>query len=523
MGFESIATLALEEIRQKSRKRIYRTDPEAWLADVMGRRWWSKQAEIAHDVVGTGNGQTFTLVKSANGVGKTQLGADLMTWAVSAHDPLEVSVLATANVFTQISQNAFKYITDNYSTAIDLGNPLPGRIVSDPAVRLDRGVGLMPKDIIAGRRPADKNLLSSFQGTHDGFVMVLMDESGGLPEDLWIGAYAVTTNQHTAILAIGNPDEIGTPFHARFTDVDRYSDWKRHTISHFDTPNFTGEVVYPDDPERERKLKSLLPQVSTAERLKREAHPGVYRAKVLGEFPESSSSSFFPHSTIERAWNTEIVAADDDLRILGVDLSWAGEDSTAFYLNQGGNIRRVNTYTKLDDDIEHARRIDDFARRNGINRVQIDANGRGGGVYANLINPDLFPNPTYQLVGLLGGNSASDRTRWNNQRSEQYDSFREGMAKGLIDLDENDAELKEQLAFQTFNLNDRGQIRVTPKKEMAKSPDFLDAAIYAWFTPPELRGNSLPSGTVLAQERSVIEDYGYEATLRGAGRPLLFR
>ena len=37
---------AIGEMRSKSKLRLYQSDPEAWLWDVLGKRWYSKQSEI---------------------------------------------------------------------------------------------------------------------------------------------------------------------------------------------------------------------------------------------------------------------------------------------------------------------------------------------------------------------------------------------------------------------------------------------------------------------------------------------
>jgi len=498
-NFVDLASTAIAEMQEKSRKRIYQTDPEAWLWDILGRRWWSKQAEIAHAVVGDGSSQTFTLVKSANGTGKTQLGADLMTWAVSVHDPIETTVLATANVFSQISDNAFKYITNNYGTVeqrirdgvLAEHNKLPGRIVSDPAVRFERGAGLMPKNIIIGRRPADKNLISSFQGTHDGFVFVLMDEAGGLPEDLWVGAYAVTTNEHTAILAIGNPDELNTGFHRRFEDPNKYSDWRRFTLSAYDTPNFTGEVLYPENPAMEKAMRSRMIQVGWAERMKKEAHPDVYLAKVLGEFPKSDSASFFPPSTINQAYNTEIEPRGDAPRWLGVDLAFSGSDKTALYLNTGGHIRKVNEWIHEDDFMKVANMIHQEALKYGVDQVRVDAAGTGKGIFSLL--ETQFDRAPYELYGIQGGERTPDSSQWAQARAWHFDYFRRKMASGEIDLDPNDEELRTELTVQTYELNRKGAIQITPKSVMRSaglhSPDYLDAAIYSAIDLDELYGD----------------------------------
>lgn len=521
LSLKSVAELALAELRAKSKSRIYQTDPEAWLSDVIGKRWWSKQSEIAHAVVNPDKSHTQVIVKSCNGIGKTAIAGDLATWAVAVHDPMDTSVLLTAPIFAQIRANTFRYIADNYSAAQARNIILPGRMTGDPALRVDRLGGGLPKDVIQAKRPADSNLISSFQGTHDGFVMVIMDEAGGLPEDLWIGANAVTTNEHVAILAIGNPDELNTPFHARFVDKGRYSDWDRISVSAFETPNFTGELIYPDDLERDAEVKKHLVQVEWADMMKREAHPSVYAAKVNGEFPESSDSSFFVQSTINVAYDLELEPGVDDLRVLGVDLSYAGDDKTTFYLNHGGKIRKVLDYNKLDDDMEHARRIDAEALKLGVNRVHLDANGRGGSTWKILTNPEFFPNRPYLVVGLMGGRSSTDSSMWMNARSEHYDVFRHDMQMGLIDLDPDDKELKDQMFAQTFSTNNRQQIQITPKDKMRKSPDHLDAAIYSWYTPPELLDGRLPKGTVIAQEPTEVPDMGLYEYIRGPGNPLL--
>ena len=481
MNLHEIANAAIADMQQKSKAAIYKTDPEAWLWDTLGRRWWSKQAEIARDVVGTGDGQTFTLVKSANGVGKTQLGADLMTWAVAVHDPLETSVLATANVFSQISENAFKYITNNYGDAQLRGVKLPGRIVSDPAVRFDRGPGLMPKNIIVGRRPADTNLISSFQGTHDNFVMVLMDEAGGLPEDLWIGAYAVTTNAHTAILAIGNPDRLGTGFHKRFMDPEKYSEWKRHTIAAGDTPNFTGEVLYPENPDLEKNMKSHMIQVSWAERMKREAHPDVYLAKVEGEFPNSDESTFFSMTAIEKGHSTEITPDEDAYRHLGVDLAFSGSDKSTVYLNVGGRIRKVDEWIHKDDFIEVAGMIHALAIKHGVDELRVDAAGSGRGIFSILDTQYL--DADYQLVGVQGGTVSPDTSQWAQARAWHFDMFRKQLAEGKLDIDPDDEELRTEMLVQPYEINNKGAIQITPKPVMKRkglhSPDYLDGAIYS--------------------------------------------
>jgi hypothetical protein len=81
----------------------------------------------------------------------------------------------------------------------------------------------------------------------------------------------------------------------------------------------------------------------------------------------------------------------------------------------------------------------------------------------------------------MTANSSPDNLRWFNQRSYVYDSLREKMSDGLIDLSYEDSQLKEELISQTYKFSAKGSIQITSKDEMKKhglsSPDSLDAVL----------------------------------------------
>lgn len=492
LNLQGVASEVADELRQKSRKAIYKRDPEAWYADVMNGYWWSKQREIVWAFADPDKALTMTVVKSCNGVGKTRLAADLATWMVAVFDPLETSIITTAPIFKQIGTGLFRYINDNYNVALDNGFTLPGRFVADPALKLPRPNGGIDKDVIQAKRPADNNLISSFQGIHDGLVAVLMDEAGGLPEDLWIGANAVTTNEHAKILAIGNPDRLQTAFHARFKDREKFKDWTPFSISAYESPNLTGEVIHPD-PEIDKKIKSHLVQKNWVEMMERQAHPNVVLAKVHGEFPKGDDNAFFTQYAMDTAFNTEITPSDDSYRILGVDLAFGGEDKTVAYLNHGGKVRKVKELPYDDDYFSHAQTIQNLAISLGVDELRVDAAGSGKGIHSILEN-QLYTDQ-YHLIGVSAGTASPDNSKWAQLRSYIYDTFRKQMQSGGLDLDYDDAKLKEQMEAQPYDLNPRGAIQIMPKSQMRaknlKSPDELDAAIFAGVDLSLWTGNPL--------------------------------
>jgi GTPase SAR1 family protein len=61
------------------------------------------------------------------------------------------------------------------------------------------------------------------------------------------------------------------------------------------------------------------------------------------------------------------------------------------------------------------------------------------------------------------------------------------MLNGEFDLSILDTELQDEIISQTYDINKRGALQVTPKKDMRRaglpSPDHLDAAIMAGVDP----------------------------------------
>lgn len=469
----------LSEWRERSRLTLYQTDPEAWLWDRLRRRWWSKQQEIAQSFVVN----TKTLVKSCNGVGKTKLAADLVCWFISVFPPEETRVLLSAPIREQINTNMFNYLRENYQAAKLLDNPFIGEITKAPLWIVGEP---FDKHIVIPKRPADENLTSSFQGVHDKNVAVVLDEAGGLPEELLGPAVdAVTTNEHARIFGIGNPDKLGTGFHNRFTDRITFSDWHLFTIGFDDTPNHTGEVIDPDDAENDRHIKSMLTQQSWADMMRRSAPAAVIAAKVDGEFPGVDDTTFFDAEVQQKAYDIEIDPDENAPIWLGCDLAFSGEDKSVIYVNVGGRVRLYKEWNK-GSEIEHmeaARMIHAAAIDTGADEVRVDKSGIGAGVHSNLRSMPEFDDRNYTLIGVNGANSSPNKEIWLNARAWHYAMMRKGMADGLIDLDYADKPLREQMTIQPYEITLRSQIKITSKREMRSqnipSPDHLDAAVYS--------------------------------------------
>lgn len=473
----------LDELKEKSRARLYKSDPEAFVSDVLDKRWHSKQREVAESFLLN----TRTAVKSANGCGKSDVIADLILWTVAVNDPGDTLCLLTAPSLQQIGSIIMPFLKTGKQAAASNGFMLPGEIREDLTWKADGPQGSI--ELVRGKRPADKDVVSVFQGVRGKYrTNVFIDEAGGIPEDLFVGAEAVTTQEGSRIIGIGNPDRTGTFFHKIFVDDNLGKLWSRQTISAFDLPTFTGEIVYGDESRQANLLRVLTtPEKVEERRLMWGEGSARWQAKVLGEFPDAADDSLYPQSAIDKAFDNVVELNGDERPILGLDVARYGADSNQLYVNTAGVIRRYDDGTpdsgqwSKTDLITTARRVHAAAQKTNARLVNIDANGVGAGVVDALLSLNEFSDALYDVGSIMTANSSSDNSRWFNQRAEIYDLFREKMQDGLIDLDYSDEELREQLITATFKFSAKGSLQITSKEDMRKkglsSPDSLDAVL----------------------------------------------
>lgn len=459
---ENVLDSVIADIRARSKKAEYLTDIKLWAKEVLGKTLWSKQEEIAISIVEN----THTAVVSCNGAGKSGLAGIIAVWWVAVHDPRDVAVICSAPTYIQIARVLFKEIQDNFRLAKEHGHTLPGYITQSQEWKLEDGT------VMAwGRRPADKDIVSAFQGIHRRYVMVILDEAGGIPEDLYTATEAVTNTEGARVLAIGNPDSRGTPFHKIFREDPT---WHKIKISAFDTPNFTGEVI----PE---ELKPLLIQPAWVERQKISwgVDSARYKSKILAEFPDEADNTFFSQSAIDRAIDTEIPDDFNNEAVLGVDLARFGEDDSKVYINRGGRCRLLESWTKATS-IESATRIHNLAVEHGVTQVRIDAAGLGGPIVDQVV---ALAQDRYIVISMLGSAASPDNTRWLNARAHNYDTLREAMLDGKIDIDPDDKILIDEMLMIQYKFSAKGAIQMESKDDMrsrgVKSPDSLDALVYA--------------------------------------------
>lgn len=527
MNLTGVVAQSLGEMTNKRLQRLYQTDFLAWQADVLGLRTYKKMQGIMNDALfGEIN---RTAIKSSNGTSKSYTTSAGILWVGSVFDHGEALSIVSAPSQAQIEKVTFRYLKSFKSRAAERGFTIPGTINEQLEWWTPGPEG---KVVLAyGRKPAAGQEVSTFQGVRSEFgkTFVWFDEAGGMARGMWTAAEAVLTGADARLIAIGNPDDMGTEWYRLFTDKRYEGEFNLHTISSFDLPTFTGEMVYPEDPEMQERMLKSLTQVSWVEHKKRiwGENDARYLSKVKGEFPKDGGNGFFPQSALDKSYDCEIEEDQSAPLIMGVDIARWGLDESVIATNRGGRVRVLDTWAKCDL-VDSARRIHKHAMKQGATEVRVDSTGVGGGVYDMLDRLDEFTDKTYTLIGWDNGKAAPDASQHANLRAYSHDSLRTQMVQGEIDLDFEDEQLREELSIITFKFNNRGAIQITPKDEMKTeiggSPDRLDAVIMAATDMSPWTGNpynKMTPGTIVAEDRELIPDMGFSQYLNRPGMPWL--
>ncbi|MFD3827704.1 hypothetical protein [Streptomyces sp. NPDC058621] len=460
----------LEQRELAERAARYQGHPVTWVRERLRQTVWSKQREILNAV----RDHRRTAVRSGHGVGKSWTAALVVTWWLDTHPPGEAFVVSTAPTFSQVRAILWRYIRKHHRSG-----QLAGRVNQTEWLIDDELVGY-------GRKPADHDA-SGFQGIHARYVLVILDEACGIPEQLWIAADALATGPDCRILAIGNPDNPASHFRKVCTPG---SGWHQITISAFDSPNLTGEEV------PEEMSASLVGADWVAEKTREwgEDNP-VYRSKVLGEFTSDAPNQVVRASDIAACRVALDARPRPETMVpveLGVDVGGGG-DETVIRERRGRHAgREWRAHTDRPELI--APLIIQAIKDTGATAVKIDSIGIGFGVIGELRNAANRGEHTASIVAVNVAESASDKTKYVNLRAEMWWEVGRGLSASagwdLARMENADTTIA-QLLEPRWDVDPNGKIRVEPKTEIIKrlgrSPDNADALLLAFYSAGRTR------------------------------------
>src|SRR5215218_7234643 len=268
----------------------------------------------------------YSAFKASHDVSKSHTMSRLALWWIDVHPRGEAFVVTTAPTTPQVEAILWRYMGNAHKKG-----GLPGRITLDAKWYIGNELAAY------GRKPADYDP-AAFQGIHARYVLVIIDEAGGVPKSIFDAVDALATNVHARVVAVGNPDDPASHF---ATICKPGSGWAVKRISAFDTPAYTGEEV------PEELLPRLVSPEWVDERKKRWGVTSpIYTSKVLGEFPDISDDRLIMPKWIEAAQARTIKR--NGRSALAWDIARFGEDETVGMRREGGWVRVQRAHSKAD-------------------------------------------------------------------------------------------------------------------------------------------------------------------------------
>lgn len=445
--------------------------------------------------------------------------SSVITWAGSAFDVGETLSIVTAPSRDQVERVVWNYLKEFRTRAAKRGHELPGFLNEqiEWKIKID-GVN---RDIAYGKVPSRGDEVSVFQGTRSAFgkTFVFVEEAGGISENLFVAAEAVLTGEEARGFFIGNPDHVGGPWQRIFTDPKYAQDFNLFTVNAYDLPAFTGEVVYPEDPEMERIMLKNLTTREWVEQKRRMwgERSSFFMSKVLGEFPPDGGTGFFTPGDVATGRDTEIPEDAALPCVIGVDVARMGRDESVAYISQGGRVRLLDAWEKTDT-YASSQRVYNLAKKFDPVEIRIDSTGVGAAVFDNLKgNPEFVGN--WVVLGIDGSAASPDKSKYDNLRAYVYSSAKQQLADGLLDLDPDDKELLDELALIRYKFAAKGGILMEKKENMVNeiggSPDRADAFVYTVADLSPWTGNPLneltPGSVVVKDPGEVVYDRHWDA------------
>jgi hypothetical protein len=336
-------------------------------------------------------------------------------------------------------------------------------------------------------RSADRGV--RFQGLHGNHILIVLDESPGIEEEVWEALEGIRAGGQVHVLALGNPTVPVGGFYDLFT-VKRES-WNCITFDAFDLPNMEG-VKGKTEKETIERLRSLnedelddnpFPYLVTKRWIREMADEWStesprWESRVRGQFPRQSEYSVYPLSLLEEAKEFkgpegEMPPPSGKMWSAGIDVAGPGEDETVCYILDQGVIRDMGVWTKPDPRGDVLQFLGQYSRELG--NVNCDSIGMGYYFALHLIDNGLPVN----MVNVA--ESPSDE-RFRDLKAELYwnlrKRFEDGEISGL-----KDERTVSQLSGILYKDNARGKTEIESKEDMrkrgARSPDRAEGLVLA--------------------------------------------
>ncbi len=291
-------------------------------------------------------------------------------------------------------------------------------------------------------------------------------EASYLPKVLYDALLGNLTSGREKIVMISNPTKTSGPFFDCFTS----NNWTSYNVNSEDSQFVSKE--YCKEMEEEYGRDS-----------------DVYRAKIMGQFPNKSFENFIPTQWLETCFKTKLPesAWKGFPKVLGIDVALEGKDYSAIAVRQGRKIHKFYKF-QITETFELVDKFVEIFNIEKADLIAVDAGGLGGpvrDVMRKYINPE-------KIISVISQSTKNvNPLRYQNKRQEMYFNLKD-IIREECEIPFNEDLRKELEAMETF-IDAKNRICVESKKIMRKrglpSPDLSDALAMAFSVKTDANWN----------------------------------
>lgn len=191
------------------------------------------------------------------------------------------------------------------------------------------------------------------------------------------------------------------------------------------------------------------------------------QSSVFGEFAEAGHNMVFDLFKVDQSMSGTIRQYDESTLRAAVDLSGGG-DEQVLYNRRGNKAELVGTWRMRDYYDLTAQLTKEFDKLElRPHWIRADRGGLGDPIC------DMMAKAGWDVERMDFGGRPKNPKKYLNVRSEMFFELAQNIAQGHIILPRDD-ELREQLGWQKYNMDEQQRIVLIPKKQMPRSPDRAD-------------------------------------------------
>ncbi|MBN2531887.1 MAG: phage terminase large subunit [Spirochaetales bacterium] len=417
---------------------FYLDNPAAYVEDIIGAVPTPQQRKVLERLPY----DSAIAGKSGHGIGKTALEAWSILWFLPLHPFARVPCTApTAHQLEDVLWPEIKYW-------------LNGSSIKNHLEWTKTRLAVKGFEETWFAVPRSSNKPENLQGFHGAYVLYVIDEASGVPQEIMEVVEGALTNKGAKLLMMGNPTQVSGTFYDAF-HKDR---------ALYKTFTFNSE-------------ESSLVSSSYCKRIAKKygKESDVYRVRVKGIFAKGSPDTLIHLDVLEKA----IIRTVDPVGkiFIGVDPARFGDDESVICYRHGYDVKPFSGFHGIDTTrlAGEVSRLVKRIRVGGYDetiQVRIDDTGIGAGVTDQLRLQENKLNIRVVPVN-FGGSGDNDYT---DTASKMWGNIKSLLP--YLHLPDDD-DLIAQLSTRKYRLMPDGRVKLEKKEDMKKrgltSPDRADA------------------------------------------------